>query len=248
MLTDDHRWVKATSIVDGGEVVPVFNLMVPSDHTYFVGSKRTGGFSILVHNESAAQATARKWDAEEVMGLLTALEPDIGEWLNQQQYQNGPLQRAARIAQFESSGTGIGGWWGTKVSVSSGGTPGKQPVTISAPGNWTSEQVAMFVLEQAQKDPSFSLEFQSYLTTHLKAGAVDQQVDKRADAGMKLALTIIKSYYEMLGSAAGPGGQAVMSIHDAFNGEYASAALGVLRSSLARGSPTCSIRQARSSG
>ncbi len=55
LLTDDHRWVKVASIVDHGEILPVFNLMVPNDHTYFVGSKRNGGFCILVHNESAAQ-------------------------------------------------------------------------------------------------------------------------------------------------------------------------------------------------
>ncbi|MGH7139324.1 MAG: Hint domain-containing protein, partial [Pirellulales bacterium] len=52
LLTDDHRWVKVSSTIDKGEVVPVFNLMVPNDHTYFVGSKRRNGFCVLVHNQS----------------------------------------------------------------------------------------------------------------------------------------------------------------------------------------------------
>jgi hypothetical protein len=53
LLTDDHRWVKVTSIVDTGEVVPVFNLMVVKDHTYFIGSRHRWGFCFLVHNDSA---------------------------------------------------------------------------------------------------------------------------------------------------------------------------------------------------
>lgn len=52
LLTSDHRWVKVSSIVDKGEVVPVFNVMVPKGHTYFVGSNQRDGFSILVHNDS----------------------------------------------------------------------------------------------------------------------------------------------------------------------------------------------------
>ncbi|HVC98715.1 MAG TPA: Hint domain-containing protein, partial [Pirellulales bacterium] len=55
LLTDDFRWVKVSAVVDKGEVVPVFNLAVANDHTYFIGSKRRWGFCFLVHNESPGE-------------------------------------------------------------------------------------------------------------------------------------------------------------------------------------------------
>jgi hypothetical protein len=82
LLTDDHRWVKVSSIVDKGEVVPVFNLMVANDHTYFVGSKRIGGFCILVHNESPGAGGRRQgtstYDRQQAwVGVLFHTEQEL---------------------------------------------------------------------------------------------------------------------------------------------------------------------------
>ena len=68
LLSHDGSWLPVTETFDNGDLEPVYNLCVQDHHTYFVG-KPAWGFSVLVHNQSAA-AAARDPDGQGGDGIV----------------------------------------------------------------------------------------------------------------------------------------------------------------------------------
>ncbi len=86
LRTASGGWIAVGSVVDNGQVEPVFNFEVAGLHTYFVGNG-AGGTSALVHNQSGDQGggntTIKKPLLEERSQMFAKKARDLQQQVNQ---------------------------------------------------------------------------------------------------------------------------------------------------------------------
>ena len=169
------------SVVDKGEVAPVYNIQVAGLHTYFVRNGK-GDADVLVHNDSAGPGTDAtgyrvKWNIDEVKLLIMVMDYDVGSF----------WQRYQGYVMASEPGT-VWGQKGASAHYTTAAMPGDDvfrgldTVYVKVPDDWDSEKIATYIVEQSVNPNG---EFTGYFASYLMSEGVKFH-SPALDRGLKI--------------------------------------------------------------
>lgn len=221
--TPQMEWVSVNSITETPDIEPVFNLQVDATHTYFVGlpAKSLG---VLVHNDACGEAAEQsKKQIDEIILFHNALYGPQGEYVLRAYLGSGN-----KIETYH--------WWVNKKSDVTGYFQRNFKDTIYIEETLSGFEAAKELHDRILEASGHSWNgMKAELQFQLSSGHGKMDPDVYMESyrqGIKYVQDITKLtaelYFSGITLVAGEAGNIEMSIKDATEGHYLTAAIGLI--------------------
>jgi hypothetical protein len=211
LRSDDSSTVTVTDLFHNREVVPVFNLRVVDNHTYFVGGH--GGPFVLVHNQSASTKDELPTDIDIAFNALYGEEGRV--LLDAFHKAGGKVVQESWL------------WWGAKSDFEYF-TRGDMKIQLNQKLDAIGAAGELF---GRLKEAAGTLTVRNMLPLSDDVSEADvARLQEAAETGFRkgnaMAATLGEMYYKGV-AGAGVGGTIAVTVSDTFEGDYMSAAMGI---------------------